>query len=333
MKIKPGILYISLIVISIPIIWLSADNLLNNIIVLNNKEVDRNSDTVRQVIIHPYIPKKVVFAGEEVPIWIDEVRERLENELIINTHWHSNTIMMLKMAPRWFPVFESIFDTMGVPEDFKYVSLIESRLKNEVSPAGAAGFWHLMPTSAKEFDLYIDDEIDERYDVEKATYVAGEYFLKAKQKFLTWTNAAASYNRGMGGLSRAIAHQQVDNYYDLKMNSETARYVFRIIAVKLIFENPERYGFYLSESDYYKPLQTTSISVDSAVDWVEFAFEHGTIYKYVRLYNPWIQDKVMKNKKRREYSVLIPKNSQIFRDPVSNHVDTIGVEDSLSKEE
>jgi hypothetical protein len=333
MNTQKGLILFVLAFSCVLIFWFTCSSFVSEIQI---ETANPHIDSISQNIIHPSIPDNLKFAGEEVPVWIDEVKERLENELIINTHWHSNTLTMMKMSSRWFPVFESVFDTMGIPEDFKYISLIESRLKNEVSPAGAAGFWHLMPNSAKEFGLYIDEEVDERYDTEKATIAAAKYFVKAKDKFGSWTNSAASYNRGMGGFSRAIAHQKVDNFYDLKLNDETARYVFRIIAVKIIFENPEKYGFYLSDSDYYQPLETKTIKVDSAVDWVDFAFENNSIYKYLRLYNPWIQDKVMKNKKRREYEVLLPKESQIYKKPHAIEPDTLqdGLDqDPLDKQE
>jgi hypothetical protein len=262
----------------------------------------------------PYIPDEMTFAGEKVPLEIDEVRERLERELLINTYWQSNIITMMKLSGRWFPLFKTIFDTMGVPEDFKYLSLVESRLSNEDSPKGAAGLWHLMPSTAKQLGLYLDNEIDERYDAEKATIAAGKYLIKAKERFGNWTNAAASYNRGMSGMSRAIDHQRVDHYYDLKMNSETARYVFRILAMKLIFEHPEHYNFHLEKEDYYRPWDTYSLTVDSAIsDWSNFAEMHNTIYKYVRLYNPWIQEKYLRNESKRSYEVLIPNKTESYR--------------------
>lgn len=308
-----NIVLFSLVVLIIPLLWYVRIPLGHAL----KEESGPPSDSVslRQMILNPHIPGKVTFAGEAVPVWIPEVRERLENELIINTHWHSNTIMMLKMAPRWFPMFEKVFDEMGVPDDFKYVSLIESRLKNEDSPAGAAGFWHIMPATAKDYGLYMDEEVDERYDPELATAVAAKFFLEARERFGTWTNAAACYNRGMSGYARAIRHQQVSNYYDLKMNPETARYVFRIIAVKLILENPERYGFYLKKEYLYRPLETYEVNIDSAVsDWADFAMENGTIYKYVRLYNPWIREKHLQNKKGRTYRVKLPKQSAVYGD-------------------
>lgn len=329
MKANLKFVLLSLAIVILPCMWyLKIPGIPFGNTVSVHKENKQDTVALDQVVRNPFVPKKVFFAGEEVPIWIPEVKERLENELIINSHWHSNTMTLMKLAPRWFPLFESIFDSMGVPGDFKYVSLIESRLQLEESPVGAAGLWHLMPISAKEYGLYMDDEVDERYDPVKSTKVAGRYILKAKDKFRSWTNAAASYNRGMSGFARAIEHQRVNNYYDLKMNSETARYVFRIIAVKMIFENPKRYGFYLEPEDYYKPWDTKTIIVDSTVnDWADFALEHGTIYKYVRLYNPWIQEKHLKNKKRRTYKVLIPNKTFSYSEPLKDS--DINIVDSL----
>lgn len=321
MKFRSGIFLVSGFVLALPLSFYLGK------LITSNEQTQQKivvADSLFQTIVDPPIPEKVIFAGEEVPLWIDDVRERLERELIINTHWHSNTIVLLKKSPRYFPLFEKIFDSLGVPDDFKYVSLIESRLSNEESPVGAAGLWHLMPISAKEYKLHVDDEIDERYNAQKATVAAAKYFLKAKDKFGTWTNAAASYNRGMGGFKRAIEHQGVSNYYDLKMNPETARYVFRIIAMKLIWENPEAYGFRIKESDKYKPLDTKSVTVSGKIDdWANFAEEHGTIYKYVRIYNPWIKDKKLDNSKNRTYEVLIPKNSQVFGAEVQLKIDSL----------
>ncbi len=336
MKYKTPIFLFSFLILVLPVLWLA--NIPQGINLLNNTNPEEDTITSGLIFKAPIIPENVFFAGEEVPIWIPEVRERLENEMIINNHWHSNTIMMMKMAPRWFPLFERLFDSLGVPQDFKYVSLVESRLKNEDSPVGAAGFWHLMPATAKDYGLYLDEEVDERYDPVKSTVVAGRYFKDSKELFGTWTDAAASFNRGKSGYIRAIQHQKVNNFFDLKLNSETSRYVFRIIAVKLILESPQLYGYSISKNEMYKPLETKSIVVNSSVDdWADFALENGTIYKYVRLYNPWIQEKYLNNKSNRSYTVLIPKNSKTFKTAISfidsTLVDTLKSLDEFDSQE
>jgi hypothetical protein len=252
------------------------------------------------------IPDKISFAGEEVLLDDPEVRERLDRELTVNTYWHSSTILIMKRANRFFPVIENILKEEGVPDDFKYLAAIESNLENVVSPSGAAGFWQLMKPVAAQYGLIVNAEIDERYHLEKATRVACKYLLDAKLKTGSWTAAAAAYNMGIGGITRAQQTQQETAYYHLLVNAETSRYVQRIIAFKTIYEHPEDFGFYLKQTDLYPELKYNLQQVSSAINWVEFAKEQATTYKLLRIYNPWIRDAYMLNKERRVFEVKVP---------------------------
>lgn len=242
-------------------------------------------------IAMPPIPDSIWLCGELVPQSNWEVRERLERELLSNTYWQSNTLLLLKRSGKYFPMMDRILKEEGVPTDFKYLAVAESGLTNAVSPAGARGVWQFMKSTGEAYGLEINNEIDERYHLEKATRAACAYLKKAKAELGTWTLAAAAYNRGLYGVKRDLSSQKVDTYYDLYMNTETSRYVFRLIAYKLIMENPAKYGFNLKRGEYYTDVPTVNIAVDSTItDLAEFAIVNGTNYKTVRLLNPWIRD-------------------------------------------
>ncbi|MFT2008184.1 lytic transglycosylase domain-containing protein [Pontibacter sp. 13R65] len=254
------------------------------------------------------LPAQMTFAGEEVPLQVPDVAERLDRELQSNAYFHSNTILALKRISRHLPEIEAALREQGLPDDIKYVALAESLLGNVVSPAGAAGFWQLMPETSRGYGIIINDEIDERYHLAKATVAAAAYFKTAKAKFGSWTNAAASYNRGMAGLQRALTSQRVTSYYDLYLNDETSRYLFRILALKEVLTNPDRYGFDTSRIKGYAPLQTRTITVtESIADLPQFALDNGSNYKTLRLYNPWIKDyKLTITSARPRYELLLP---------------------------
>ncbi|QMU30100.1 lytic transglycosylase domain-containing protein [Adhaeribacter radiodurans] len=236
------------------------------------------------------LPKSLTFAGEPVPLEIPDVAERLDRELQSNAYFHSNVLLALKRMQRSLPEMERLLEANGLPADFKYVALAESLLGNVISPKGAVGVWQFMPPTARELKLTINNEVDERYHFEKSTIAASSYFKKAKQRFGSWTNAAASYNRGMGGLQAALKTQKVTSYYDLYLNEETSRYVFRILALKEIMENPKRYGFDLMQADAYPPVPIRSITINSTIeDLPQFALEQGINYKTLRLHNPWLK--------------------------------------------
>ena len=254
------------------------------------------------------LPEVFFFSEEEVPLEAPDIRERFDKELLVNTYWQSNMMLLLKRANKWFPTIEAILKEEGVPEDFKYLAVIESGLENVRSPKGAKGFWQLMPGTAKEYGLEVNTNVDERYHVEKSTRVACAYLMKAKKRFGSWTLAAASYNRGMYGTQRLLDNQLVDNYYDLLLNTETSRYVFRILAVKEIMSHPERYGFIFEDSDLYQPVPVKKIGWDVPIaNIAEFAKEKGVNYKVLKIHNPWLIENHLNNKSRKYYEIELPE--------------------------
>lgn len=255
------------------------------------------------------IPENLDFCGETVPVIDQDVLERLDRELLVNTYWQSNSLLYHKRASKWFPVIEPILKANGVPEDFKYLALVESGLTNVVSPAGAAGFWQILKKTAQEYGLEVNNDVDERYHVEKATQAACKYLLEARERFGSWTLAAASYNMGMGGVSKQLRRQKANNYYDLLLNSETSRYVFRIIAAKEIHENPTKYGFHYRLKDLYMPHETFTVKVDTTInDLVAFANLYKVNYKILKVFNPWLRQTYLPNKSRKKYEILFPKS-------------------------
>lgn len=255
------------------------------------------------------IPEDLSFCGEDVPVHDQDVYERLDRELLVNTYWQSNSLLYHKRASKWFPVIEPILKKNGVPDDFKYLALVESGLMNVVSPAGATGFWQLMKTTGKEFGLEVNDVVDERYDVEKSTEAACKYLKDAHDRYGNWTLAAASYNMGMNGVERQLDRQKVKNYYDLLLNDETSRYVFRILAAKEIHEHPTKYGFHYRLKDLYMPQETYSVTVDTSVsDLAKFASDKGINYKILKIFNPWMRQSYLTNKSGKRYLVKLPKS-------------------------
>jgi membrane-bound lytic murein transglycosylase D len=252
------------------------------------------------------IPESVTFAGESVPVDDPEVRERLDRELTVNAYWQSSTIILLKRANRWLPTIEKILKEENVPDDFKYLCMAESSLDNVVSPAGASGFWQFMKATGIQYGLLINSEVDERYQLEKATRAACKYLRDAKDKSGSWTAAAASYNMGLAGVNKQQNLQGETAYYNLLLNTETSRYVQRIVALKIIHQHQKDYGFYLSEEDVYPEYKYTIKQVSGSVSWVSFAKENNTSYKLLRIYNPWIRDYNLVNKEKRTFDVKIP---------------------------
>ncbi|MFN3967897.1 lytic transglycosylase domain-containing protein [Flavobacterium sp.] len=254
-----------------------------------------------------YFPEEVDFAGEKAPLQITDVRERLDRELLINANLDATTALIIKRANRAFPIIEPILAKYGVPDDFKYLAVIESGLVNAVSSAGARGVWQFMPETAKEKGMEVNDIVDERYHLEKSTEAACRYLLVAKDKFGSWTLAAASYNGGMSGITKKIDEQKVSNYYDLALTEETSRYVFRILALKEIMKQPAKYGFSIFSSDLYAPIPTKKIEVDSSItDLTGFAKSQGINYKILKIHNPWLRDKKLVNPTKKRYEIEIP---------------------------
>ncbi|HNX21829.1 MAG TPA: lytic transglycosylase domain-containing protein [Bacteroidales bacterium] len=258
------------------------------------------------VLATPPIPKMVQFCGEEVPINIYYVREGLERELIIHCYQHSRTIQTFKRSTRFFPEIEKILKEEGVPEDLKYLCVAESSLENVASPSQAAGFWQFMESTGKNYGLEINDNVDERYHIEKSTRAACTYLKALKEKFGTWALAAAAYNMGENGLQRSISEQSVNNYWDLYLNTETSRYVNRIISYKLMFEEPEKYGVKLKLTECYRPIPYTEIAVDSTIpSLLDFAKANNILYRELKEMNPWLRNKVLPIKEKK-YSVRVP---------------------------
>jgi hypothetical protein len=254
-----------------------------------------------------YFPTAIDFAGEKAPLQIADVRERLDRELLVNANLHSSTILIMKRANRAFPIIEPILKQYGVPDDFKYLAVIESALTNAVSPSGAKGVWQFMPETAKEKGMEVNEGVDERYHLQKATEAACKYLVAAKQKFGNWTLAAASYNGGMNGVNIKIVEQQVTDYYDLLLTDETSRYVFRILALKEIMKHPELYGFEVDKNEMYDNIPIKTIEVDSSItDLAVFAKKQGINYKILKIHNPWLRDKKLVNPTKKKYVIEIP---------------------------
>jgi hypothetical protein len=263
-------------------------------------------------IVTPPIPAQIEFAGERVPVENFEVRERVEREFIVNTYFHSLSILAMKRANRWFPVIEPILKKNNVPDDFKYLCVTESNLENVVSPAGATGFWQFMEAAGNKYGLEINNQIDERYHVEKSTQAACEYLKDAYETYGTWTMAAASYNMGTNGADDQLERQKTENYYNLVLNFETSRYIPRIVAIKYLMQNSKAYGFDIKEEELYKPLKTFEINLGSSVnDFADYSIALGLNYKILKLYNPWLRDNYLRNPNGRNYKIKIPEKGSI----------------------
>ncbi len=260
--------------------------------------------------VFPPMPDVLDFAGEKVPLENYDTRESLAKELAVTCYMHSRTLLTLAATTRYLPVIEPILARNGIPSDFKYLCMAESGLNpNVVSAAGAAGLWQLMPSVGKARGMIVTGEIDERYNIEQATQAACDYLREAKAAFGSWTMAAASYNLGLAGLRKRADKQRIGNYYDLFMPEETLRYVFRILAWKLVAEDPAKYGFSIAPDEYQKPLDNyKEVETDEkTIDWSEFAARHGTTYKMLRELNHWIRDYDCRNPSGHSFTVRIPQ--------------------------
>ena len=262
-------------------------------------------------------PEYLDFAGEETPIYSNEIWEKYDKAILKNTYWQSNTLLYLKKSNKYFHIIEPILAKNNIPDDFKYLSLIESGFENVISPAGAAGFWQLLKGTARDYGLEVNSSIDERYNLEKSTQAACEYLRKSYDKFGSWTMAAAAYNMGQNGLMRAVNKQSTNNYYNLYLNQETRQYVFRILAVKEILENPLDFGFIYREKDLYSSKEYEIIEVDSTIsDLYLFALNQGINYKILKEFNPWLLSSSLPDESRRKYQIKIPtmRDSLIFKE-------------------
>jgi hypothetical protein len=263
-------------------------------------------------IISPEIPTYLEFSGEKIPTENSEVYERMEREFLSNTYWHSATILAIKRANRWFPLIEPILKKNNIPDDFKYLSIAESNLENVISPAGATGFWQFMKPAGEKYGLEINSQVDERYDVEKSTEAACKYLKDSYDMFDSWIVAAASYNMGQDGIKEQQARQKAKNYFNLVLNSETSRFVARIVSLKYILQNPEKHGFDIKSEDKYKTIEYSEVMLDSSVaDLADYATSLGINYFILKMYNPWLRDNYLSNKSKKSYAIKIPKEGSI----------------------
>jgi len=257
----------------------------------------------------PQLPNKASFAGEQVPLDRWEVRERYDRELLVNYYMHGSLMYILKLSSRQFPVIEKELKAYGIPDDFKYLCVAESNLQNLTSSAGAQGYWQFMNSTGPSYGLEINSEVDERYNLKKATQAACQYFLQAYKKFGSWTAAAASYNCGMGGYNGHATFQGSNNYYDLALPEETNRYIFRILAFKNLISTAPNWGYIIQPEDAYKPLKTKTILVDSSItNLADFAEENGSSYKILKVMNPWLRAHSLTAKKGKTYEIELPLN-------------------------
>lgn len=275
---------------------------------INKSETDPITSTHKTYNIKALkFPENLNLAGERVPLEKNDIRERMDRELLVNTYWQSNGLLLIKRANKYFPILEPLLKKYGLPDDFKYLALAESAFIDETSSAGAAGIWHFMKSTGKEYGLEINSNVDERYNIEKSTKVAAEYLINSKKRFNSWTLAAAAYNAGNYGISRRLKTQQVDNYYDAKLPNETERYVFRIIALKEVISNPVKYGFSFDQEDLYTMPKTKTITVDTTiVNIASFAKTLGISYKELKIHNAWLRENKLNNKSRKVYEIKIP---------------------------
>jgi len=272
--------------------------------------VNQNLDSTKGFWFTPVdLPEKLDFAGEKVPLEYYDVRENLDRELLSTAYFHSQTIKYIKMAPRYFSIIGPILKENGIPEDFKYLCVAESGFDiRALSPAKAAGFWQLLESTAKENGLEVNAEVDERYNIEKATQVACKILKETYAKYGSWALVAAAYNGGRAGLDQKIAVQKANNYYDLLFVEETTRYVFRILALKLVMENPEKYGFKISKDQLYPVIKTENVELKEPVsNFADYSISKGLTYKELKNFNPWLRETYLKNPTKKTYILKIPE--------------------------
>lgn len=284
-------------------------------VVANAQSLYDNNKQQCVTAIAPDVPESMYFAGTEISFDRIDMFERLDREIISFMYGHTNTLLSIKRANRYFPIIVPILEKNGIPKDFAYLAVVESFLENRaISYAKAGGIWQLMPATARQYGLEVGDEIDERFHLEKATEAACKYFKAAYSKYKCWATVAASYNAGMGRISSELSKQNADNGFDLFLNSETSRYMFRLLAIKLIMEHPKDYGFYIAEEQLYFPVDYTVESVSTAVpSWTEWAEKHGISYSQLREMNPWIRSRDLTNKAKKTYNVKIPNKKHLYR--------------------
>ena len=281
----------------------------------NTPQAEERSDSL--FFNKPYrLPDEVTFAGEKMPLENFDTKESLDREILVSAYRHSSTILIIKRANRYLPVIEKILQKNGIPDDFKYLVAAESEYSNMVSPVGATGFWQIMQATGREYGMEINSVVDERYHIEKSTQFACDYFRKSYEKYGNWTLAAASYNGGRAALDEQIRIQRQNNYYDLLLTEETARYIFRAVAYKLVITDPASYGFEISREELYPGLKYYEVRVDTAVaDFSAFAEKYGTNYKLLKFLNPWLRKPYLTSGPGKEYYIKVPAEG--MRNPES----------------
>ncbi len=255
------------------------------------------------------VPGELDFSGEVVPLKNFDVFESLDREIQVNSFWHSQTIYLIKKAPRYFSIIEPILKEEGIPEDFKYLAVAESGLNEKaVSPSEAIGLWQFMKGTAKDYGLKVNEEVDERYHIEKSTRAACQYLKDSYEEYGSWTLVAASYNAGRNHINEQLERQKTNNYYDLLLGEETARYVFRILALKLVLQNPCQYGFQIPDDEKYPLLPTRTVKINKPVtDFADFAKTHKLNYKLLKYLNPWLRQAYLTNKQGKTYEIKLLK--------------------------
>ena len=254
------------------------------------------------------IPQKVQFAGQTISLQRYDFQERYDREQIVIAYNHSVSLLQIKRAQKYFPIIEPILKENGIPTDFKYLAVIESNLDiRAYSAAKAAGFWQLLPKTAEQFGLEVNDQIDERYHIEKSTHAACKYLKSAYIKYKSWTTTAISYNAGMGRISEELDKQQVSEGLDLLLSSESGRYIFRLMAMKRFLENPEYFGYKVEKDDFYQPVKTQNVLLaDSVGNWTDWAKQYKISYLQLKDANPWLRDRNLSNPNKKQYSLVIP---------------------------
>lgn len=254
------------------------------------------------------VPDSLQFMGDPVPLDKWYVRESLERELLVNVHFHSQTIRLIKLADRYFSIIDPILAELGIPSDFRYLAVAESGLNpRALSPASAAGFWQFVRAAASDYGLEVTSEVDERYHIEKSTRAAARYLLDAYRKYNDWALVAAAYNAGRTAIDRHMTRQKITSYYDLLLAEETERYVFRILALKLILEDPQAYGFFIPEEDRYPRLKTRKVEITATIpNLADYALEQGTNYKMLKYFNPWLRENILTVRPGKTYTIELP---------------------------
>lgn len=278
--------------------------------------------SVEPIVSYP-VPLKTAFAGQTVSLERYDMRERFDREQTIIAYNHSMSLLIIKRANRYFPVIEPVLKENGIPDDFKYLAVIESNLDvRAISGAQAAGLWQMMPKTAQQFGLEVNDEVDERYHIQKSTAAACQFFKSAYAKYKNWLMVAASYNAGMGRISGEKENQQVGEAYDMLLNSETSRYIFRILTMKQFLENPKAFGYMIDHDSFYQTIGTKDVTIKGAVaDWTVWAAQYGISYAQLKDFNVWLRDRKLTNSTAKEYIIQVPQKADFMfnRDKIIIH--------------